>query len=425
MRMKPQSGLAAWIVLSLLATSSRGEGPVAGVTETEVVVGEPAAFSGASAGLGVEMWRGASAAFAEANAKGGVHGRTIRMVLADDAYDAEKAAGAAMRLITKDKVFALFGGVGTPTIVRALPVVLKYHLSEGLFYFANFTGAQPQREPPYAKAVFNVRASYREETRAMIAAFLGMGRRRIGLFVQDDAYGASGRDGVRRTLKTVNLDIVADTTYPRGQSFEVSTLQQVKILRDAKADAIIAVGSYQACAAFVRDVRRSGWNVPIHNLSFVGADQLLRLLREEEKKGGDNLTKNLINTQVVPSYEDASLPLVRDYRAAMDKFRPVRPTGVGDDTYMPASTYSFGALEGYLSARAFLAVLRRAGPDLTRRGFYEAAEKMGSFDVGLRYPAELSPARHQALNDVWFTYVTPRGWAETTDPQKVLPAADR
>lgn len=411
--------------LLLLATSSRAAETGAGVTETEVVLGEPAGFSGPSAGLGVELWRGASAAFAEANANGGVHGRTIRIVVADDAYDAEKAAAAALRLIAKDKVFALFGGVGTPTMVRALPVVLKYHLSEGLFYFANFTGAQPQREPPYSKAVFNVRASYRQETRAMIAAFAGMGRRRIGLLVQDDAYGASGRDGVRRTLKTVGLDIVADTTYPRGQSYEVSMAPQVNILRAAKADAIIAVGSYKACAAFVRDVRRSGWDVPIHNVSFVGADQLLNLVREEEKKGGGHLTKNLINTQVVPSYNDTSLPLVRDYRAAMDRFRPVRPPDVGDATYTPASLYSFGSLEGFLSARAFLAVLRRAGRNLTRQGFYEAAEKMGPFDVGLRFPAELSPTRHQALDDVWFTYVTPNGWEATDDPSKVISAADR
>jgi putative Ca2+/H+ antiporter (TMEM165/GDT1 family) len=143
------------------------------------------------------MWRGATAAFAEANAAGGVNGRTVRLVVADDAYDAEKAAIAVGQLISREHVFALFGGVGTPTIVKALPVVLKHFNSDGLFYFANFTGAQTQREPPYAKAVFNVRASYREETKAMVDAFVAMGKTRIGIFVQDDAYGTSGRDGVR------------------------------------------------------------------------------------------------------------------------------------------------------------------------------------------------------------------------------------
>jgi branched-chain amino acid transport system substrate-binding protein len=280
--------------------------------------------------------------------------------VADDGYDAEKAAVAVAQLIARDHVFALFGGVGTPTIVKALPVVLKHYLSDGLFYFANFTGAQPQREPPYVQAVFNVRASYREETRAMVDAFVKMGKKRIGIFVQDDAYGASGRDGVHGALRSHALTIAADTSYPRGQPFDVSMGQQVRILRDAKADAIIAVGSYQACAALVRDARRAGWDVPIHNLSFVGADQMLRLLRTEEQAHPEKpLTRNLIFTQVVPPYDDTRIKLVREYRAAMASFQPVRPEGVADPAYTPG-TESFGSLEGYLSARVFLEILQRA-----------------------------------------------------------------
>src|SRR5579871_21323 len=385
-----------------------------GVSDTEVVLGQPAAFTGPSAGLGVEMWRGATAAFAEASAAGGVHGRAIRLAVADDAYDADKAALAVGRLISQDHVFALFGGVGTPTIVKALPVVLKHFNADGLFYFANFTGAQPQREPPYAKAVFNVRASYREETKAMVDAFVAMGKKRIGIFVQDDAYGASGRDGVRRALKDKGLAIVADTTYPRGQVFEVSAAPQLKILRDAKVDAIVAVGAYQACAALVRDARVAGWLVPIHNVSFVGADQMLGLLTAEEHKRGTRLTQNLITTEVVPSYDDVSIKLVREYRAAMDRYHPTAPAITGS-AYTPKASYTFGSLEGYLSARVFLQIMKKAGRDLTRRGFYQAAESMGRFDVGLGVPAELSASRHQALETVWFATVDKAGWTSARD----------
>ncbi len=409
------------ILLLLLLTAAAANAADPGVTDQELVIGQPAAFSGPSAGLGIEMWRGATAAFAEANAAGGVNGRKLRLALDDDAYDAEKAAVAVARLIARDHVFALFGGVGTPTMVKALPVVLKHYLSDGLFYFANFTGAQPQREPPYDRAVFNVRASYREETRAMVDSFVKMGKKRIGIFVQDDAYGASGRDGVRRALKEHALVLAADTSYPRGQAYEVPAGQQVKILRDAKVEAIIAVGSYQACAALVRDARRAGWKVPIHNLSFVGADQMLRLLRAEEKEHpGEPLTANLIFTQVVPPYDDASVKLVREYRAAMDRFQPTRPEGIGDSSYAPAGKESFGSLEGYLSARVFLEVLRRAGRDLTRRRFYQAAEAMGKFDLGLGVPLEFSPTRHQALEAVWFVAATRTGWQATRDPALVL-----
>jgi len=256
----------------------------------------------------------------------------------------------------------------------------------------------------------------------MVDAFVSMGKKRIGIFVQDDAYGASGRDGVRRALKEKGLDVVADTTYPRGQVFDVSAAPQVKILRDAKVDAIIAVGAYQACAALVRDARSTGWLVPIHNVSFVGADQMLSLLTAEEHKRGTRLTQNLINTQVVPSYDDLSVKLVREYRAAMERYSPTRPKASGNDQYTPTSRYTFGSLEGYLSARVFLRVLQKAGKDLTRRGFYEAAESMGRFDVGLGVTAELSASHHQALDTVWFTSVGKNGWTPVRDPAAALGA---
>src|SRR6266702_4282610 len=409
--------IGIWLAVAPALAAVAGD---PGVTDGELVLGEAAAFSGPSAGLGVEMWRGASAAFSAANEAGGVHGRKIRLVLSDDAYESEKAAPAVLSLITKEKVFALFGGVGTPTIVKALPVVLKYYNDSGLFYFANFTGAQPQREPPYDRAVFNVRASYREETKAAVDAFVAMGKKRIGIFVQDDAYGASGRDGVKRALGAHGLTIAADTTYPRGQKFEASNAAQVKILRDAKVDAIIMVGAYQGCGGMVRDSRAAGWDVPSHNVSFVGADQMIKILPDDEKRSGAVLTARLVNTQVVPYYQDTSYPVVVEYQAAMKKFNPGVPDLAKASGYAPSQAFTFGSLEGYLSARIFLAVLQKGGRDLSRKGFHAAAEAMGKFDVGLKAKAELSPTRHQALDKVWWTYATPAGWAATEDPSTVL-----
>ena len=405
---------AAWLCLcaGALAWAEKG------VTETSVKVGERSGFSGPAAGLGIELWRGAHAAFLASNEQGGVHGRRIDYVVADDGYDPEQAAPAAVRLVAQERVFILFGGVGTPTILKVLPVVLKLNSSEGLIQFSSFTGAQPQREPPYERVMFNIRASYRQETKAMVDAFVAMGRKKIGIFVQDDSYGASGRDGVRRALREHSLAIAADTSYPRGITYQGSTAAQIKLLRQAGVDAVISVGSYQPCAALVRDARNAGWTVPIHNLSFVGADQMLDQLLKEPNAAG--LVKNLVATQVVPPFSDTSLPLVRDYRAAMDKYRPVVPRGVGDQSYRPASRYSFGSLEGFLNARAFLAVLQKAGPDLTRRSFFVAAESMGKFDLGAGAPLELSGTRHQALEKVWFTYATTEGWKGVERPAEVI-----
>ncbi len=396
--------------------------PVAsGVTDTEIVLGEPAAFTGPSAGLGIELWRGEQAAFAVANEAGGVHGRKIRLALADDAYDAERAAPAVIKLVEQEGVFALFGGVGTPTIVRALPVVRKYYEDVGLFYFSNFTGAQPQRKPPNFQVTFNVRASYYEETKAAVDVFWTAGKHKIGINLQDDAYGVDGREGTVRALKEHGAELAAEARYPRGQSYSVSADAQVKILRDAGVDAVIMIGSYQACGAFIRDARSAEWSVPIHDVSFVGADQMLHLLAEEQKKSKQKLTVNLINTQTVPHYDDVSVPVVRDYRAAMDKFsgNDVRPS-IADGSYVIQQKYTFGSLEGFINARALLAVLDQAGRDLTRQSAYHAAESLGKFDLGLGVSAELSPTRHQALDHVWFTYATPDGWKSTDKPGTVI-----
>ena len=388
-----------------------------GVTKSEILIGEPAVFSGPSAGLGVEMWRGLQAAVEETNARGGIYGRKLRVVLADDGYEPARAAGAIELLVKRDKVFATGWSVGTPTIVKALPVILKFHDSQALFHFSNFTGAQAQREDPYRKAVFNIRASYRDETKAMVDAFVQMGRKKIGMFIQDDAYGASGLDGTKRALQAHGLDVVAVTRYTRGQKYGEDYSAQVKVLQDARVDAVISIGAYQACGGFIRDARLRGWNVPIHNVSFVGADQMLELLRATEKETGKTVTQNLIVTQVVPDYNDTSLRIVREYRNAIDKYTPTVPARVNGGAYQgqykPTQTYTFGSLEGYISTRAFVTILEKTGPNVDRKSFYQTARSMGQFDIGLGVPLRFSADRNQALDKVWFTYATADGWRST------------
>jgi ABC-type branched-subunit amino acid transport system substrate-binding protein len=406
--------LAMAVVLA--AGGARAEN---GVSDAELVLGMSGPFTGSFTNLGVERFRGVQAAFDAANAAGGVHGRKIKLVLADDQYDGQKAAGAAMDLIVKQKVFAMVMGVGTPTLVKALPVVLKFHQTDGLFYFGNATGAQAQREPPYDRAVFNVRVSYREESAAAVDAFLKMGRKKLGVFVQDDAFGTAGKEGAKKALADKGMSLAAETSYAKGQKFEVSTEPQIKVLKEAGVEAVLCAGAYGAFAALVRDARLAGWNVPFHFISFGGAEQMIDLLQAEEKKTGKKLITNLLFTQVVPSYTDLSVPLVKEYRAAVEKFDPKLPAGFGDQAYK-AEKYSYGALEGFMTGKAFLAVLEKAGKDLTHKGFIAAAEAMSKFDLGLGAPASFSPTRHQALDKMWFAYPVGDGWATTEDPSSII-----
>lgn len=370
----------------------------------EIVVGMSAAFTGPSRGLGIELYRGSRAWFDEVNDNGGVHGRKIVLRAYDDGYNPIPAIENTVRLIEKDDAFVLFDYVGTPTVTRILPL-LKRHSDKSVFLFCPFTGAEPMRRPPYDAYVFNLRASYGDETAGLVDKFLEVGRKKIAIFYQIDAYGRGGWDGVRDALSKHDLHIAGEATYRRGASFSASMQKQVDILRESKPDAVICVGAYAACAAFVRDARDSGWDVPIANVSFVGSEILLSLLKQAGADSGKDYTHDLLNSQVVPSpYRD--LRGVKEYRSLMDRRRPSPPEQAAAD-YKPLE-YSFVSLEGYLNARLLTRVLDRVGPDLRRDRIKEAAESIRSLqdlDLGIEATVSFGPDKHQAMNHVYFTVV--------------------
>lgn len=404
-------GLAFFAVLG----GARAE---TGVTSTEILLGQSAAFKGAAAGLGTELWRGAQACFDKVNAGGGVNGRKIRVVALDDGYEGDVTLPNTVKLVDGEKVFALFGYVGTPTLVKALPAIQQFS-GDGLFLFSDFTGAQPQREAPNDKFVFNIRPSYRQETAALVRNFTKLGLKKIGVFIQDDAYGRSGEDGVVRALKSGGLTLTAETTYQRNVPYETSMSQAVAALKASGTQAVIAVGAYTQCAAFIRDARNAGWDVPIANLSFVGSDQLLSKLRAEGKTSGKDMTAHLVNSQVVPPWTDTAVPLVAEYRSAVDADNPQLPADLQDPSYKPAQ-YSFGALEGYLDAKAFVEILRKTPADLTRASFKKAAESSKTLNVGLGAPLSFSKTNHQASNRVFFTTVENGQWVTLKDWKGLL-----
>jgi len=369
----------------------------------DLVVGVSAAFSGPSRGLGIELYRGSISYFEMINRQGGVHGKRISVKAYDDGYEPDSAIQNTIRLIEKDDVLLLFDYVGTPTVTRVLPLLPQYR-DRDLFLFFPFTGAQPQRQAPYDKYVFNLRASYREETQGLVNHFLEIGRKRIAVFYQIDAYGRSGWDGVKRTLAEHGLKMVAEATYRRGTPFSESLQKQVDILKNAGPDAIVSVGSYAACAAFIRDARNSGWNVPIANVSFVGSENLLNLLLESGAKAGKNYTQNLINSQVVPSYEDTRLAAVREYRDVMKRFSQMPPAHLMDPGYKPLP-YSFVSFEGFLNAKLLVEILRRMENPLDRKSLRDAVESTGEFDLGIETPVSFGPEKHQGLDTVYYSTV--------------------
>ena len=168
-----------------------------GVTDSEIRFGISAALSGPTKELGQNMNRGIVAAFNVANANGGVHGRQLRLIAADDGYEPARAAETMKQLYEKDQVFGVVGNVGTPTAVVALP----YALERKMLFFGAFTGAGLLRNDPPDRYVFNYRASYAEETAATVHYLVKVRRLKtneIAVFAQQDAYGDSGFVGVAK-----------------------------------------------------------------------------------------------------------------------------------------------------------------------------------------------------------------------------------
>ena len=376
-----------------------------GVTDTEIVLGMSAAFSGPSRGLGIELYRGAAAYFEHVNRQGGVHGRRIVLKTYDDGYQPDPSVRNTMTLMLQDQVFLLFGYVGTPTVTRVLPMLKKFQ-DRGMYLFFPFTGAQPQREPPYGEFAFNLRASYLQETAGLVDNFVGVGRRRIAVFYQADAYGRSGWAGVRAALRGHGERMAGEATYRRGSKFTGTMRRQVEILKASRPDAVICIGAYAACAAFARDAVDLGLRVPLANLSFVGSENLLKLLTDgrRDAAAARPYTDLLVNSQVVPSYEDTFIPAVREYRELMARYDPRPPADLVKEPYTPFA-HSFVSLEGFLDAKLMVEVLRRLGGEPARSDLERAVFTVRDFDLGVIERVSFTPGRRQGLDRVYYTVV--------------------
>ncbi len=349
----------------------------------ELRLGMSTALSGPTAELGREMQRGVLAGLERANRAGGVQGRRLRLISLDDGYEPTRTAPNMRRLIEQDQVLAVIGNVGTPTAIAAIPLAREHRT----LLFAPFTGAGLLRRDPPDRYVINVRASYAEETAAMVDALVNEGGLRpeeVAFFTQRDGYGDAGYVGGFAALKRHGLKDearVLHVRYPRNTLAVENALADL-LLAEPTPRAIILVGAYAPCAKFIRLAREHGLEALFLNVSFVGSSALARELGP--------LPVEVLVTQVVPDPLDTSLPLVRDYLADLGQL---------DAKASP----NFISLEGYLAARILLAALERLDGSPDREGLINALEGLGSFDLGLGAPLRLSAQEHQASHAVWPT----------------------
>ena len=168
----------------------------AGVTDNEILIGMSTVLSGPSDYLGKSFKNGAMAYFNRINKLGGVNGRNIKLVAYDDGYEPSRCIENTYKLIEEDKVFCLFGNVGTPTTMAIKPVIIEKHIP----LVAPFTGAEPLRHP-LVKEIFHYRASYYDEVEKFVAGVVDeLGMSKISCFYQDDPFGYTVLKGLNNSL---------------------------------------------------------------------------------------------------------------------------------------------------------------------------------------------------------------------------------
>ena len=191
--------------------------------------------------------------------------------------------------------------------------------------------------------------------------------------------------------------------------------RQVAIMQRLQPDAVVCVGTYPACAGFIRDMRDRGVDCPIATISFVGGGAMLKLLSAAERELNKDYMSRLVSSQVVPSYNDDSVPAVREYREAMDRYRDaimppdslLYPHGKTAEREYAPLPYGFISLEGYLNAKLFVAILQRMGAGPRRADLAATVLAMGDFDLGMGQPLSFgsATARRQASDQVYYTVV--------------------
>lgn len=351
-----------------------------GISDTRILFGQSAALSGPAAELGKGMRLGISAAFEEINQSGGIHGRQLVLLSLDDVYEPRVAIDNTRRLLDEEEVFALIGAVGTPTSRAAVPLTLAANVP----YIAPMTGAEFLRDASLSN-VINLRASYEQETEAMVSRLISdLDIKRIAVMHQDDSFGHAGYVGVVKALEKRNIELSAIGVYPRNTS---SIKTGLLSLRRGKPEAVILIGAYEPVATLIKWARHIGFAPVFVNISFVGSNALVKEL-------GTSGTGVFV-TQVVPFPGSGTSAISTAYARALKVIAPEASLG-------------FVSFEGYLAGRLAIQALDAVGPDLSREKFLQwlhRPEPIYIDDFNLQFD------RHdnQGSDAVFFTVIDQQG----------------
>jgi branched-chain amino acid transport system substrate-binding protein len=383
-----------------LAASALGLSAVAGAQEPELLFGMSAPFSGVAREMGKDVRTGIDVAFAAQNDAGGVNGRKLKLLAVDDGFEPARTAAAVKELLYSRKVFGIIGSVGTGGAEMAVPLANE----KGALFFGAVSGASFLRNSPPDRYVFNYRASYAEETAAIVKYLVEVRRiapSRIAVFTQDDAFGEAGFEGVARSLRHYRQDPakVLRVRYKRNTANVEAAAKEVA-RKSRELGAVVMVATYKAAARFIERLREAKVRGLVYtNVSDVGAN----MLADELAQLGPGYAEGVVVTQVVPLPTARASVLVK-YQEQLKKYAPGERPG-------------FLSLEGWITARLLIEGLQRAGKGASVDKVIDALEGMRGLDLGIGTALGFGPSEHQASHMVWGTVMDGKGQLQPLELQ--------
>lgn len=322
-----------------------------GVTDTTILLGQTVGLTGTVAAPVKEMNEGANAYFNSINKSGGVNGRKIELRTLDDKFDPALTKANAETLISKDHVFALFQGRGTPHTQGILPLLAAHKIP----LIAPSTGATVFHEP-VNHYLFNIRAKYQDEVAKAVEQFTTVGIKSIGMLHVDDSFGQDCRDGFNKAMAGRKLTPAIITQFDRVKpDYAAAAATVIK----AKPQALIIASSSKNTIEVIKAFRAAGSTIQIMTLS---NNSSAAFVKELGAAG-----KGVIVSQITPAPHLVTTTLGQEFKVA------AKASG---------ATVSYAAMEGYVNAKVLVEGLRRAGRNLTRESLIRALESMQHVDLG-------------------------------------------
>jgi branched-chain amino acid transport system substrate-binding protein len=349
-----------WIVIAAMLLVPSAWAQVQGVSSNEILIGSIQDLSGPVSSIGKWVRNGMQMRVEEINAQGGVHGRKIRLLVEDSAYDPKKSVLAVQKLVNQDKVFMVVGHMGTAHNNAAMPIQFE----KNIVNFMPTTGSRDMFDPPHPLKFALLPPYFSTMQVQTPELYKAKKASKPCIIYQDDDYGVEVLGGAEAGLKTIGVELLEKTTYKRGATDFSS---QVAKLKSAGCDFVVMGTLVRDTVAILGEARKVGMTATMMG-SYVTFTELIPKLGGKAAEGF--YAVSLLQTP----YDDASSPALREwvakYKAKFDGSEPTIQSEIG-----------------YMMIDLFARASQKAGPGLDTKSFIAAMESIGKVE----YPMFESP----------------------------------